>query len=280
MKSTLSRLSLVLLAGALSGAAFAQNAKPAAAAAEKPAAAASGESKPITVNGVTIPKIRGDALFNEQLAQGTPDSPELRNAIKEEVIRREILAGEARKKNLDKNPILKAQMELAQQAVLIRAYMQDFVKSHPVTEADARKEYDAIKAQLGSKEYKSRHILVEKEDDAKAIIAKLQKGDKFEDLAGQSKDPGSKDKGGDLGWSAPGAYVKPFAEALTKLEKGAFTPMPVKSDFGYHVIKLEDVRDLKVPSFEETKAQISQRLQQKAVEEHIMALRKAAKVTE
>jgi peptidyl-prolyl cis-trans isomerase C len=280
MKSTLSRISLVLLAGALSGAAFAQNAKPAAAAADKSAAAASGESKPMTVNGVTIPKIRGDALFTEQLAQGAPDSPELRNAVKEELIRREVLAGEARKKGLDKNPLLKAQIDLAQQAVLIRAYMQDFVRSHPVSDADAQKEYDAIKSQLGSKEYKSRHILVDKEDDAKAIIAKLQKGEKFDELAKQSKDPGSKDKGGDLGWSAPSSYVKPFGDALTKLEKGAFTPMPVKSDFGYHVIKLEDVRDLKVPTFEETKGQIAQRLQQKMVEEHIMALRKAAKVTE
>lgn len=280
MKSTLSRISLVLLAGALSGAAFAQNAKPAAAAADKSAAAASGESKPMTVNGVTIPKIRGDALFTEQLAQGAPDSPELRNAVKEELIRREVLAGEARKKGLDKNPLLKAQIDLAQQAVLIRAYMQDFVRSHPVSDAEAQKEYDAIKSQLGSKEYKSRHILVDKEDDAKAIIAKLQKGEKFDELAKQSKDPGSKDKGGDLGWSAPSSYVKPFGDALTKLEKGAFTPMPVKSDFGYHVIKLEDVRDLKVPTFEETKGQIAQRLQQKMVEEHIMALRKAAKVTE
>lgn len=279
MKSTLSRISLVLLAGALSGTALAQNAKPAASKAAT-TAAASGDSKPITVNGTVIPKDRGDALFTEQLAQGTPDSPELRNAIKEEVIRREILAGEARKKGLEKNPMLKAQMELAQQAVLIRAYMQDFVRTHPVSDADAQKEYDSIKAQLGSKEYKSRHILVEKEDDAKAIIAKLQKGEKFDELAKQSKDPGSKDKGGDLGWSAPSAYVKPFSDALTKLEKGAFTAIPVKSDFGYHVIKLEDVRDLKVPSFEEAKPQISQRLQQKMVEEHILSLRKSAKVVD
>jgi peptidyl-prolyl cis-trans isomerase C len=279
MKSTLSRISLVLLAGALSGTALAQNAKPAASKAAT-TAAASGDSKPITVNGTVIPKDRGDALFTEQLAQGTPDSPELRNAIKEEVIRREILAGEARKKGLEKNPMLKAQMELAQQAVLIRAYMQDFVRTHPVSDADAQKEYDSIKAQLGSKEYKSRHILVEKEDDAKAIIAKLQKGEKFDELAKQSKDPGSKDKGGDLGWSAPSAYVKPFSDALTKLEKGAFTAIPVKSDFGYHVIKLEDVRDLKVPSFEDAKPQISQRLQQKMVEEHILSLRKSAKVVD
>ena len=279
MKRPLTPFPLVRRAGPGRGGVYPQNANPAPPRPPPPAAAA-GDSKPITVNGSVIPKDRGDALFTEQLAQGTPDSPELRNAIKEEVIRREILAGEARKKGLDKNPMLKAQVELAQQAVLIRAYMQDFVRTHPVADADARKEYESIKTQLGNKEYKTRHILVEKEDEAKAIIAKLQKGEKFDELAKQSKDPGSKDKGGDLGWSAPSAFVKQFSDALVKLEKGVFTAIPVKSDFGYHVIKLDDVRDLKVPTFEEAKPQITQRLQQKIVEEHILALRKSAKVVE
>lgn len=277
MKSTLSRISLVLLAGALSGGVYAQNAKPAAPRAAAPAAAP-GESKPITVNGTVIPKDRGDALFNEQLAQGTPDSPELRSAIKEEVIRREILAGEARKKGLEKNPMLKAQVELAQQAVLIRAYMQDFVRTHPVSDADARKEYDAIKAQLGSKEYKTRHVLVEKEDDAKAIITKLKGGAKFADLAKDSKDTGSKDNGGDLGWNSPDAYVKPFGEALGKLQKGKYTTEPVKTDFGYHVILLDDSRDATPPAYDQVKANIQQRLQQQAVEKHIGELKKAAKI--
>jgi peptidyl-prolyl cis-trans isomerase C len=131
---------------------------------------------------------------------------------------------------------------MARQAVLIRAYLQDFVKAHPVSDADVKSEYDKIKTQLGDKEYKARHILVEKEEDAKAIIAKLDKGEKIEDLAKQSKDPGSKDKGGDLGWANPAGFVKPFAEALSKLEKGKYTAAPVKTDFGYHVIKLEDSR--------------------------------------
>lgn len=279
MKSTFSTLTLLLLALTLvAGPATAQEEKKTKPAA---AAAASSDNKPYaTVNGSAIPKDRADALFNEQLAQGIPDSPDLRNAIKEELIRREVLTSEAKKKGMDKNPILQAQIDLAKQAVLIRAYMQDFVKRNPVTDEAAKKEYDSIKGQLGSKEYHARHILVDKEDDAKAIIAKLQKGEKFEDLAKQSKDPGSKDKGGDLGWSAPTAYVKPFSDALVKLEKGTFTPIPVKSDFGYHVIKLEDIRDLKVPTFEEAKPQIQQRLQQKMVEEHVLALRKAAKVVE
>ena len=169
-------------------------------------------------------------------------------------------------------------MELARQAVLIRAYLQDFVKTHPVTDADVKSEYDKIKAQLGDKEYKARHILVEKEEDAKAIIAKLEKGEKFEDLAKQSKDPGSREKGGDLGWANPAGFVKPFAEALTKLEKGTITTTPVKTDFGYHVIKLEDSRALKAPAFDEVKGQLKQRLEQQSVERHIADLRTKAAV--
>ena len=135
-----------------------------------------------------------------------------------------------------------------------------------------------IRKALGEKEYKARHILVDTEDEAKAIIAKLNKGEKFEDLAKQSKDPGSKDKGGDLGWANQAAYVKPFSEAMTKLEKGKFTAAPVKSDFGWHVIQLDDVRDLKAPSLDEIKPQLTQRLQQQMVEKHILELRTKAKV--
>jgi peptidyl-prolyl cis-trans isomerase C len=218
-----------------------------------------------TVNGTAIPQARADVLIAEQKAQGAPDSDQLRNAVKEELIRREVLAQEARKKG-SKSRATQAQIELARQAVLIRAYLQDFVKAHPVSDADVKAEYDKIKSQLGDKEYKARHILVEKEEDAKAIIAKLDKGEKFEELAKQSKDPGSKDKGGDLGWANPAGFVKPFAEALTKLEKGKYTTTPVKTDFGYHVIKLEDSRALKAPAFDEVKGQLKQRLEQQRVE--------------
>lgn len=274
MTRTLSRLTLVLLAAVLAQAgAYAQDAK-------KPAkpAAANGNKPYVTVNGSAVPQIRADTLYNQQLSQGVPDSEDLRSAVREEVIRREVLAAEAKKKGLDKNAFVQAQIDLARQAVLISAYMQEYVRSHPVTDEMAKQEYESIKTRLGSKEYKSRHILVEKEDEAKDIIARLQKGEKFEDLAKQSKDPGSKERGGDLGWSAPTAYVKPFADALVKLDKGAFTPQPVRSDFGYHVIKLEDVRDLKVPSFDEAKPQLQQQLQQKLVQQHVKELRDKAKV--
>ena len=231
-----------------------------------------------TVNGVAIPSARADALIAEQKAQGAPDSEQLRNAVKEELVRREILQQAAQKKGLDKNTEVQAQMDMARQAVLIRAYLQSFVQANPISDADIRKEYDNIKSRLGEKEYKARHILVESEDQAKAIIAKLQAGEKFEDLAKESKDPGSKDRGGDLGWANPGMFVKPFSDAMVGLEKGKFTPQPVKSDFGYHIIKLEDVRAMKTPSFEEVKPQIQQRLQQQKVEKHLLDLRGEAKV--
>ena len=231
-----------------------------------------------TVNGKAIPKVRADALVAGQAAQGQPDSPELRKAVMEELVRREILTQEATKKGFDKKPEIQGQMDLARQGVLIGAYLNDYVQANPVSAADIQKEYEAIKARLGDKEYKVRHVLVEKEDEAKAIIDKLKKGEKFDELAKQSKDPGSKDRGGDLGWANRAAYVKPFSDAMTLLEKGKYTQAPVKSDFGWHVIQLDDVRDLKVPDFEEAKPQITQRLQQAMVQKHIEDLRAKAKV--
>ena len=202
-----------------------------------------------TVNGTAIPQARADLLIAEQKAQGAPDSDQLRTAVKDRLIGLEVVAQEARKKGLEKSAATQTKLE-----------------------------YEKIKSQLGDKEYKARHVLVEKEEDAKAIIAKLDKGEKFDELAKQSKDPGSKDKGGDLGWANPAGFVKPFAEALTKLEKGKYTTTPVKTDFGYHVIKLEDSRALKAPAFDEVKGQLKQRLEQQYVERHVAELRTKATV--
>lgn len=231
-----------------------------------------------TVNGQPISQAVYDAFIAEQKAQGAPDSPELKNAVKEELIRREILAQEAKKKGLDKKADIQGQIELAKQAVLIRAFLSNHVRANPISEAQLKSEYEAIKASFGNTEYKARHVLVEKEDDAKAIIAKLEKGEKFTELAKQSKDPGSKDKGGELGWSAPNAYVKPFAEALTKLKKGEYTKAPVKTDFGYHVIQLDDFRPLTPPTYEQLKPQLQQRAGNQQVEALVNDLRSKAKV--
>jgi peptidyl-prolyl cis-trans isomerase C len=231
-----------------------------------------------TVNGKVIPQARVDALLSAQLAQGRPDSPELRGAVREELVRREILVQAAEKKGLDKNMDVQAQMMMARQSVLIGAYLGDYVKGHPITDDMLQKEYEAIRKVLGEKEYKARHVLVAGEDEAKAIIDKLKKGEKFDDLAKQSQDPGSKDRGGDLGWANQAAYVKPFADAMVKLEKGKFTEAPVRSDFGWHVIQLDDVREMKAPSLDEVKPQLVQRMQQQMVEKHVLDLRAKAKI--
>ena len=259
---TVSKLAAALVCGVLLSAnAMAQKAAPA-----------------VIVNGTSVPQTLADAFIAEQKAQGAQEGPELRAAVREELVRREILTQEAKKKGLDKKPEIASQMGLASQAVLIRAFIQDYIKNHPVSEAQLKKDYEQIKSQLGGKEYKARHILVETEAEAKVLLDKLKKGEKFEDLAKQSKDPGSKDNGGDLGWSNPSNYVKPFAEALIKLEKGKLTEAPVKSDFGWHIIQLDDTRPLTPPAFEQVKPQLQQRAQQQVVEGLLKDLRAKAKV--
>jgi peptidyl-prolyl cis-trans isomerase C len=258
-------LTLAVLAALLALAGVPAHAQDKAAPAKAAAAAPAGKD--------LYPKAQFDALLKDRLAQGQPDSPELRAALREELNTRELLVREAKKKGLDKNADIKTQMDLAAQTVLVRVYISDWAKANPIPDAALRKEYDVIKSQIGDKEYHVRHILVDKEDDAKEIIVLLQKGDKFEKLAERSKDPGSKANGGDLDWNAPANFVKPFSEAMVKLEKGKFTATPVQSQFGWHVIKLEDVRDAKVPSFDEVKPQLQQRMQSQYLDAYLKDLR-------
>jgi peptidyl-prolyl cis-trans isomerase C len=257
---------------ALAAALCALSAQPALAAekAAKPAAA--------TVNGKAIPTSRADVLIANQLAQGQANTPELQNAVREELVRREVLSQEALKKGIDKKAEVQGQLDLARQGVLIGAYLNDYARNVKISDADVAKEYENIKGALGDKEYKARHILVEKEGEAKDIVEKLKKGEKFDELAKASKDPGSKDRGGELGWANKASYVPPFAEAMAKLEKSKFTEAPVQSQFGWHVILLDDVRELKAPPLDEVKPQIIQRMRQQAVEKHILDLRGKAKV--
>lgn len=230
------------------------------------------------VNGKAIPSSRVEMMAKQLVAQGQQDSPQLRAMIKEELINREILLQEADKRGLSNNADVKNQVEIARQSIAIRALVADFVKKNPVSDAAIKAEYDKFKAQASDKEYHVRHILVEKEDDAKAIIAKLKAGGKFEELAKQSKDPGSAANGGDLDWAAPTAYVKPFSDAMIALQKGQITETPVKSQFGYHIIKLEDVRTAKIPTLEEVKSQIAETLQQQKLQAFQQDLRKKSTV--
>ena len=230
------------------------------------------------VNGKAIPSSRVDAMVKQLAAQGQQDTPQLRTMVKEELINREVLIQEADKLGLSGSADVKNQIDIARQSIVIRALVQDYLKKHPVVDADIQAEYDKFKATAGDKEYHSRHILVEKEDDAKAIITKLKAGEKFEDLAKQSKDPGSADKGGDLDWASPASFVKPFSDAMVALQKGQLTETPVKTQFGFHVIKLEDTRPAKLPALEELKPKIAESLQQKKLQEYQQGLRKAAKI--
>lgn len=230
------------------------------------------------VNGKKVPSSRVDVMVKQMVAQGQQDSPQLRAMIKEELINREILIQEADKMGLGNTAEVKNQLEIARQSIVIRSLVADFLKKNPVKDDDIKAEYDKFKAQAGDKEYHVRHILVEKEDEAKAIIAKLKSGSKFEDLAKQSKDPGSAARGGDLDWAAPASYVKPFSDAMVALQKGQITETPVQSQFGFHVIKLEDVRAAKIPTLDEVKPQISESLQQKKLQAFQQELRKKAKV--
>ena len=231
------------------------------------------------VNGKAVPKSRLDSLAQQVAKSGRPVTPEMQAQLRDEVIAREVFIQEAEKQGLSASEDFKVQMELARQTILIRALFADYQKKNPVTDAELKGEYDKFAAANGGKEYQARHILVEKEADAKAIIASLKKGGKFEDIAKkQSKDPGSGAKGGDLDWANPGSYVPEFSEALSKLNKGQLTDTPVKTQFGYHVIRVDDIRTAQLPDFEQVKPQIAQQMEQQRLGAFQEDLRKKAKV--
>jgi len=215
------------------------------------------------VNGKAVPKARVDALVAQATKSGQPKTPELEKQARDEVVMREMFMQEAEKRGLQASGEFKTQMEFARQQILIRELFDDYRKKNPVTDAEVQAEYDKFKAQSSGTEYRARHILVEKEEDAKGLIKQLNGGAKFEDVAKKnSKDPGSAENGGDLDFAKPDAYVPEFGQAMSKLKKGEMTQEPVKSQFGYHIIKLEDTRQATFPPLAEVKPQIEQRLTQ------------------
>ncbi len=231
-----------------------------------------------TVNGKAIPMARLEQLVKQVVAQGKqPDTPALREAIKKDLISREVLIQEADKEGFGTRADVKAQVENARQSIIINAMLAEYVKKNPVKDADIKAEYDKYKSQVGDKEYHTRHILVPTEDEAKALIVKLKAGAKFEELAKQGKDA-SAANGGDLDWASPTSFVKPFSDAMVALQKGQFTETPVKTQYGFHVIKLDDTRAAKIPALEEVKQQISESLQQRKVQLFREELLKKAKI--
>lgn len=230
------------------------------------------------VNGKAIPKARVDEFVQILAGQGRPDTPELRAAVRDELIARELFMQEAERRGLPKNADVQRQLDLARQDILIRALVLEHAKTNPIKDEEIKAEYDkAVKAQAG-KEYKARHILVEKEETAKQLIEQLNKGGKFEELAKQSTDTGSAQQGGDLDWNAPSSFVKEFSDAMVKLAKGKTTQAPVKTQFGFHVIRVDDIRDAKAPPLDQVRPQIVQQLERQRIETLQKDLRAKAKI--
>jgi peptidyl-prolyl cis-trans isomerase C len=231
------------------------------------------------VNGKPIPLTRVDALAQQFARSGRQITPDMMEELKKAVIDRELLVQEAQKQGLDASAEFKAQMEFTRDSLLIRDLVANFQKTNAITDAEVQAEYDKFVAANSGKEYRARHILVEKEAEAKAIIAQLKKGAKFDAIAKkQSKDPGSGANGGDLDWAAAGNYVKEFSDAMVALSKGKTTETPVKTQFGYHVIRLDDVREAQLPKIDEIKPQITQQLGQQKLIKFQDDLRSKAKI--
>ncbi|HEX5769238.1 MAG TPA: peptidylprolyl isomerase [Burkholderiales bacterium] len=272
-------LAVALLAPALALAQVPEK-KDGKAPAAKSAPAKPGGGKPVaTVNGVPVPQSRADFLMQQQLSRGGADTEQMRGMVRDELVNREILMQEAQKAGVAKQPEVQTQLDMARQEIIVSAYLRDWVRKHPITDAEVQQEYEKAKAEQGDKEYKARHILVESEDEAKALIAQLKKGGKFEDLATKnSKDGGSAQRGGELDWNVPAGYDKQFSDAMVKLEKGKYTETPVRTRFGFHIIQLDDVRAAKFATLAEVKPRIQQKLAQSRIEELVRGLRAKAKI--
>ncbi|SPE22820.1 putative parvulin-type peptidyl-prolyl cis-trans isomerase [Burkholderiales bacterium] len=280
----------IIAVAALAASAYAQDSAPAAgssptpakasaaapakdAAGAKDAAAASGNIA--VVNGKPIKRSELDLVIR-QIKQ--PDTPELRASLRQKLIELEVLMQEARRRKIPEREDVKFQADNAARTVIIQALLREEIEQHKPTDAQIQAEYDRERQVAGEKEYKAHHILVDSEAQAKEIIAKLDKGDKFEDLAKGTKDVGSAANGGELDWAPPAAYVKPFSDAMVKLEKGKYTAAPVQSQFGWHVIRLDDVRPMQAPPLDQVRSHIVEALQQQQAKEFVDSLMKKATI--
>ena len=232
-----------------------------------------------TVNGKAIKQSWVDFITKDAQARGQKPSDGMKNAIINELVGSELAYQEAQKQGLDKDPDFKTSSELANRKMLVNVFLQDFMKKNPVSEADTKAAYEDYKKELGDKEYSARHILVKTEAEAKDVLAQLKKGDDFAKVAKEkSLDPGSKEKGGDLGWFSPAGMVKPFSDAVTSMKKGETTSAPVQTQFGWHIIKLVDTRAAQVPSYDKVKDGLERTLQQRKLEKMMIGLKEKAKI--
>jgi peptidyl-prolyl cis-trans isomerase C len=185
---------------------------------------------------------------------------------------------EAIKRGFDKDPVVKQAMDNARQTIVVNALLRDYLTKNEIKDEEIKAEYDRFKAQAGDKEYHLRHILLDNEADAKATIAKIKGGAKFEELAKTSKDTGTANNGGDLDWAPPGAFPQEFAAGFVNLQKGQVTENPIKTANGWHVVKVDDIRATKLPALDEVKPQVRESLQQKKLQAFQENLVKKAKI--
>lgn len=241
--------------------------------------AQAAEPAAATVNGKPIRQSLMDHIARDLEDRGQKIDDNARSLILNKLISNELLVQEAQKQGLDKQEDFKLKEELLRRELLLNAYLENYVKTHPVSEADSKAEYEKFKQQMDGKEYNARHILLKTEQEAKDVIAQLGKGADFEKLAREkSQDPGSREDGGSLGWFSPGSMVKPFADAVTKLAKGGYSKAPVQTQFGWHVIKLEDSRNVQPPAYDKVKNALEKEVQQRNLEKLLADLRKKAKI--
>lgn len=243
--------------------------------------AQAADNSAATVNGKVIKQSLVDYITKDATARGQKVDDNVRQVILSKLITSELVYQEAQRLGLDKQADYVAKEELTRRELLVNTYLQDYLKKNPVSEADTKAAYDKFKVEMGNKEYSARHVLVTTEAEAKDVIAQLAKGGDFAKIAKEkSKDPGSKEKGGDLGWFSPAGMVKQFSDAVMKLQKGLYTTVPVQTQFGWHVIKLEDIRDSQPPAYDKVKEGLQKQLQQAQLEKLLIDLRSKAKIVE
>lgn len=245
------------------------------------ATATAQAADPATVNGKPIKQSLVDYIIKDATARGQKMDDNVQAIIVNKLISSELVAQEAQKAGIDKQPDFLVKEELVRRELLVNTYLQDYIKKNPIDDKTLQAEYDKFKAQMGDKEYKASHILVKTEPEAKDVIAQLSKGGDFAKIAREkSLDTGSKEKGGDLGWFPPAAMVRPFSDAVSKLQKGLYTTMPVQTQFGWHVIKLEDTREAQPPTFDKVKDELRNNMQKQQLEKLVADLRAKAKIVD
>ena len=233
----------------------------------------------VTVNGLVQTNARAELMLREQLARGVADSQETRTGVRDALINLALMEQQARAAGLDKDSLVQAQVELARQTLLAQAWQRKVLSEVPATEAELKAEYQLQVARLGDKEVLLRHLLLADEATAQTLIEKMRSGALMSDLAkDHSIDTPTKSRGGLADWVLPSNLLPSVATAVASLKKGGFTPQPVQSPLGWHVLQLEDVRAFKVPTQDEIKAQLSEILARRAIDARLKALRDKARV--